>query len=203
MAEYYHDIITEKSFKTLQELKKSFDFILIGGWAVFLYTKALKSKDIDIVLDYKELEKVKRGFDVSKNERLKKYEAKKGGVDIDIYLPHFSKLGFPVEDIRKYSQSVEGFQVPFPEVLLILKAFVLRERKGSSKGRKDLIDIFGLLKEKKVDWINYKKLVLDYNLQKIDEDLKKEIALADPIPELDLLNHKTARIKKDVLENLR
>ena len=49
--QYYHDIITEKSFEFLQELKKKFNFVLIGGWAVFLYARTLKSKDIDIIVD--------------------------------------------------------------------------------------------------------------------------------------------------------
>jgi hypothetical protein len=38
MPEFYHDLITEKSLKVLQDLKKKFDFILIGGWAIYLYT---------------------------------------------------------------------------------------------------------------------------------------------------------------------
>ena len=28
MPEFYHDLVTEKSFKVLQDLKKKFDFIL-------------------------------------------------------------------------------------------------------------------------------------------------------------------------------
>lgn len=49
--EYYHDLITRQSFDFLKELNKKFDFVLIGGWAVFLFTRALKSKDVDIVID--------------------------------------------------------------------------------------------------------------------------------------------------------
>ena len=52
MAEFYHELITEKSFKILQDLRKKIKFILIGGWAVFLYARTLKSKDIDIIIDY-------------------------------------------------------------------------------------------------------------------------------------------------------
>ena len=74
MAEFYHELITEKSFKTLQELRKKFKFILIGGWAVFLYTKSLKSKDIDMVIDYDELGRIKKAYALSKNDRLKKYD---------------------------------------------------------------------------------------------------------------------------------
>jgi len=53
---YYHDLIAQKSWQLLQSLGKKFDFVLIGGWAVFLYTGALKSKDIDLILDYPQLE---------------------------------------------------------------------------------------------------------------------------------------------------
>lgn len=69
---FYHDLITEKSWQTVQDLRKEYNFILIGGWAVFLYTQALKSKDIDVVMEYRELEKLRLNFAVSKNDRLKK-----------------------------------------------------------------------------------------------------------------------------------
>lgn len=136
MAEFYHDLITEKSFEILQQLKKKLNFILIGGWAIFLYSKTLKSKDIDLIVDYDELEKIRKDFQLFKNERLKKYEIRIGEIDVDIYLPHFSKLGFPAEEIRNYTQSVEGFIVPVPEILLILKTIALTERKGTAKGGK-------------------------------------------------------------------
>jgi len=101
-----------------------------------LYARTLKSKDIDIIVDYNQLAKLKRILDVSKNERLKKYEAKIEEVDIDIYLPHYSNIGFPSEEIKNYFQSVEGFKVPLPEVLLILKTYVWSQRKNTSKGKK-------------------------------------------------------------------
>jgi hypothetical protein len=41
-----------------------------------LHSKALKSKDIDIIVGYDELEKLKNDFSVFKNGRLKKYEIK-------------------------------------------------------------------------------------------------------------------------------
>src|SRR3989338_3375463 len=84
---YYHDLITEKSFQALQKLKRKHDFVLIGGWAVFLYTKALKSRDIDFICDYEELQKLKAEYDLVKNDRLKKYEIHMGEFDVDIYVP--------------------------------------------------------------------------------------------------------------------
>jgi hypothetical protein len=50
MLGYYNDLITQKSWQTLQVLRGRLEFVLIGGWAVYLYTKALKSKDIDLNL---------------------------------------------------------------------------------------------------------------------------------------------------------
>ena len=74
---YYHDLITQKSWEELKKLKKKFNFVLIGGWAVYLYSKTLKSKDIDILIEYEELIKLRKVYEISKNERLKKYEARK------------------------------------------------------------------------------------------------------------------------------
>ncbi len=202
MPEFYHDLITEKSFKMLQDLKRKFDFILIGGWAIFLYTEALKSKDIDIVVDYDELEKFKREYDIFKNERLRKYEAKIEGIDIDIYLPFFSDLGFPIEEIKNYTQSIEGFIVPIPEILLIFKTVALTERKGTTKGKKDLIDIFSLLKEEKVNWQKYKEIIEKYNLKETNQKLKEIVSTAKSIPELNLLNHQISRLKKETLVKL-
>jgi len=203
MPEFYHDLITEKSFKVLQDLRQKFDFILIGGWAIFLYTKTLKSKDIDIVIDYNELEKFKKEFPIFKNERLKKYEAKTEGIDIDIYLPFFSDLGFSIEKIKDHLQSLEGFKVPLPEILLILKTKTYLERKGTTKGEKDFLDIFTLFKNEKIDWEVYKELIKKYNLFELNQKLKEIISSAKAIPELNLLNHQISRLKKKILTKIK
>lgn len=202
MSEFYHDLITEKSFKILQDLRKKFDFILIGGWAIFLYTNALKSKDIDIIIDYKELEKFKNEFSIFKNERLKKYEVKMREVDIDIYLPYFSDLKFPIEEIKNYCQSIEGFTVPIPEILLILKIKTYFERKGTTKGEKDFLDIFALISREEVNWQKYKELIAKYNLKEINQKLKEIISSAKAIPQLNLLNHRISKLKRKVLEKI-
>jgi hypothetical protein len=202
MPEFYHDLITEKSFKVLQNLKKKFDFILIGGWAIYFYTRALKSKDIDIIVDYDELEKFKREFDVFKNERLKKYEIKIEEIDIYIYLPYFSDLKFPLEKIKDHIQSIEGFKVPIPEILLILKVATYLERRGTTKGEKDFLDIFTLIKNEKIDWQKYKGLIENYQLKEINQKFKEIISFAKSIPQLNLLNHQISRLKKKILEKI-
>jgi len=202
MPEFYHRLITEKSFKILQDLRKKFDFILIGGWAIFFYTKALKSKDIDIIVDYDQLEKFKKNFSIFKNERLKKYEVKIEEIDIDIYLPYFSDLKFPIEEIKNYLQSLEGFKVAIPEILLILKIETYTERKGTTKGEKDFLDIFILISKKKIDWKVYKELIKKYNLKETNQKLKEIVSLARTIPQLNLLNHQISRLKKEILEKI-
>src|SRR3989344_4490106 len=97
--EYWNSLLTEKSWQILQDLRREYNFILIGGWAVYLFTKQQKSKDIDIVVGINELEKLKGGG-LGKNDNLKKYEIKKEEIDVDIYVEHYSKLAIPVEDIK-------------------------------------------------------------------------------------------------------
>src|SRR3989337_2063355 len=121
LSNYYHNLLTSKSWRLLQALRKNYNFILIGGWAVFLYTHALKSKDIDLILEYPELAKIKERFEVSKNNRLKKYEARSAEVEIDIYVPHYSNPGLPAEDLKNFEVSQEGFKTLEKEVLSILK----------------------------------------------------------------------------------
>ena len=152
---FYHNLITQKSWQALIELKKKYQFILIGGWAVFLYTKALKSKDVDLVMEYEELEKIKNEFMVSKNERLKKYEARKEEVEIDIYLPFYSNPGIPAEEIKEFTSQVEGFVVAQKEILAILKQAAFLERQGSVRGRKDLADLISLFRLPDFNWEKY------------------------------------------------
>lgn len=52
MNEFWNSDITEASWRGLQELKREIDFVLIGGWAVYLYSRLQKSKDIDVIVDY-------------------------------------------------------------------------------------------------------------------------------------------------------
>jgi len=144
MTEFWNSLLTKKSWEILQELRKEYDFILIGGWATYLLTKQQKSKDIDIVVDLNELQKLKKK-NLMKNDNLKKYEIKVDEIDVDIYLEYYSKLTIPTEDIKKYSIEIQGFKVASPETLLILKQGAYFDRKNSIKGQKDLIDIVSIL----------------------------------------------------------
>ena len=201
--EYYQNIITAKSFQILQALKRQYNFILIGGWAVFLYTRTLKSKDIDIIVDYPALEKLRADFDLRKNDRLKKYEISRAEIDVDIYLPHYSKLGLPLENIPNYCQAVDGFKVPKQEVLLILKQVAYADRRGSAKGVKDKIDIISLLTTADFDFEFYKDILDQYNLKIFAPALKDLVRSVTQVPELGLNQYKYSKLKKTVLASIK
>ncbi|MBI3190674.1 hypothetical protein HYZ41_03140 [archaeon] len=141
--EYWHDIQTEKSWEVLKSLKGKFKFVLIGGWAVYLWSHSHKSKDIDIIVDFQTLSRLKQIYDVRKNDKLRKYEIKIDEIDVDIYVKYFSPLVIKPEDVK--STKIEGFDVARPEYLLALKQGAEFQRKESEKGEKDRIDIISML----------------------------------------------------------
>lgn len=199
---FYNDLITEKSWETLHNLKRQIDFVLIGGWAVYLYTKALKSKDIDIIVSYEDLSELKDFFPITKNERLKKYEARNEAVQIDIYLPFYSKLGLPVEEIIKETGKIDTFALPTPEMLLILKQYTFGERKLSAKGQKDLLDIINLLSKTNIDWKRYKNLLVKLKIENYSKKLVGLLNMNTHLPQLDLNQHEYSKLRKKIIGNL-
>ena len=164
MDEFWAGQAVESSWRLLQELRKDFTFTLIGGWAVFLWTKALKSKNIDFIADFKTIEGLRNRFpSLSKNERLRKYEIKLQDFDVDVYAPFYSKLALPAEEvISKYSAESEGFALAKPEALLVLKQGAYADRKNSAKGRKDAIDILSLCLNAGIDWKAYEQILEEH-----------------------------------------
>ena len=201
--EFWHDVLIEKSWAVLLELRKRYEFILLGGWAVYLYTKALKSKDIDIIVDYNTLGLMGRELPLKKNERLRKYELLISDVEVDVYVPYFSNLGIPVEDVAANIRVLEGFKVPTPEVLLILKQAAEVERAGSVKGLKDRIDILALLIYSEIDFNTYLSLVKKYSLSSYRERLKNLVETADrEFKELGITNPRQIRLLRKKISSV-
>jgi hypothetical protein len=170
--EFWSDVMIDRSFKILQELRRKFEFVLIGGWAVYFYTGATKSKDIDLIVDFENLSKIKSDLEIKKNAFLRKYEAELEGVSVDIYVPYYSEFAIPVEEIMKNTLTVENFRIPRPEVLLILKQQAEMQRKDAVKGQKDRVDIISLAKSGKISWKRYGQLVRKFDLRDYAERLK-------------------------------
>ncbi|KKP66281.1 MAG: hypothetical protein UR68_C0050G0008 [Candidatus Roizmanbacteria bacterium GW2011_GWA2_35_19] len=200
---FYQQFLTDKSFTILSSLKKQFKFTLIGGWAVYFYTNSLKSKDIDMIVDFSQLEKFKNEFTIEKNERLKKYQIKIEEIDIDIYLPFYSDLGLPVEKIVKKTTSVNGFTLLEKEVLLLTKLKAYQDRGASVKGQKDLIDVISLVLLEDFDFKCLSRLIEKYKLKKYLDVLEKLILETKEVPELNLNQHAFAKKKKKLLEQVR
>lgn len=152
-----------------------------------------------MVLEFSELERLKKDFEVFKNERLKKYGARKGEMEIDIYLPFYSNPGLPAEDLKKFVVSLEGFKTVEKEILAILKQRALMERKGLVKGRKDLADLVGLFRLPNFDWKKYKETISAYGLEKSVRATVGILQSTTKIDELNLNVHQMARFKRRIL----
>lgn len=166
--EFWQSVLTERSWEILKELKGEFDFTLIGGWAIYLWAKTHKSKDIDIVVNFENLSKIRKEYDLKKNDHLKKYEIRINEIDVDIYVEHFSDL--PLLGSME-TTVIEGFRVAGIEELLILKQFAEYERRHSLKGEKDRLDIISILKECYVNIRKYRSLLKSVGR----EDLQKRL----------------------------
>ncbi|MBS3050740.1 MAG: hypothetical protein J4400_01165 [Candidatus Aenigmarchaeota archaeon] len=185
---YWHDIQTEKSWKLLQGMKGKFPFVLIGGWAVYLWTRSQKSKDIDIIVDIKTLSLLKKTYDLRKNDMMRKYEIKIDEIDIDIYVNHYSQL--PLLE-KMEATKIEGFDVAKPEFLLALKQTAELARRESEKGEKDRIDIFGMLLKCDINFRKYAKLLGKDS----DEFLKRLASIVKAFKEPDYFGMNPRQLK--------
>lgn len=194
---YWNDLVTEKSWEKLQELKRmGLKFVLIGGWAAWLYSKSHKSKDIDIIVDFEELGKIRQMFDLKKNDRLRKYEFRLEEIDVDVYVEHFSRLAIPAEDAVKDARKIEGFEVVKPEVLLALKQGAEQARGESEKGLKDRVDIMDLLLKSGIDFREYGKLLERHGIRNYKRRL---IGIVQGFREIKYLNLAPGKFKKKKL----
>lgn len=196
--EFWNSLLTEKSWNVLLDLSKEpFDFILIGGWAAYLWTNLHKSKDVDIVLeDIQALDYLKKKYSLKKNDNLKKYEIQFEEIDVDIYVPFYSKLAIPAEEIKKYATRIKGLKVVKPEALLILKQGAELERKESVKGNKDRIDIMTLLIYSELNFKEYKTILEEHKLEHFLPRLKTIVKTFKDIQYLNL-NPRQFKLKKE------
>lgn len=202
--EFWNSDITNESWKMLSEFSKEFKFLLIGGWAIYLYTHLHKSKDIDIIVNYDEFSLLANKYSMNKNPVLKKYEIKLQKFDISIYLPFFSKLTSPPEDLLERATIIENIKVPRVEELLILKIGAFLDRSKSIKGNKDLLDIAGLVFYSSIDFKRFKEVLEEYALTKYLEILVNSAINLDKrlLPYLNFNESTYSKAKKELLENI-
>lgn len=196
----WRDAVTEKSWRLLQRLRSDSRFILIGGWAVYLYTNALKSRDVDIIVDFPTLEMLNVRYNLSKNMRLKKYEFAIDGIEVDTYVPFFSDLGVPVEEIQGNTVEIAAFTVPRAEYLLATKQKAETSRRGSDKGLKDRIDILALLLRANIDVQKYAALLARHGLSDYLKELEGLVVSSkNEMKMLGITDARKARLLKNEL----
>ncbi len=204
--EFWHESLTEESWKKLQELSKETDLIVIGGWSVWLWTKQHKSKDIDIIVGFDELSKLKEKYVLEKNDRLKKYEIKMQGFDVDVYVQFYSRLALPVEELMKENAKIEGIKTISCEALLILKQGAEIERRNTIKGQKDNIDILTILFYAPIDFKKYFEFLKKYKKEGYAKELMTEITQfnqADSEKYLGIKYSEFGKKKKELLEKIK
>ena len=204
LVDFWNSLLTEKSWNLLIELsKEKFKFIVIGGWGTYLWTKLHKSKDVDIALiDIKDLNFLKKRYNLKKNDRLRKYEISFDEIDVDVYVPYFSKLSIPVEDLKEYTTKVEGLTVVKPEALLILKQGAEIERGKSVKGIKDQIDIITLVFFVDMNIKFYLRLLKKYKLEDYFSRLKRIVHNFKDYQYLNLNPREFKLKKKEIVKKL-
>jgi len=178
--EFWHESITQASWQRLQEISGEIDCVVIGGWATWLWTRQHKSRGIDIVVSHKGLAALREKYPLEKNDRLAKYEVKMEGFDLDIYVPYYSKLELPAEDLIREEVAIEGIRTISCESLLILKQGAQIARQGSVKGKKDVIDILSILIHAPFHFGKYMAALKKYKKERLLNELRAAINEFDP-----------------------
>lgn len=80
-----------------------------------MYARQAKSKDIDLVVDFEERGRLRTAYDIEKNDRLRKYEIKAEGFDVDVSVPHWSttlaldiRSLVPLTSRDRFAAEIEG-----------------------------------------------------------------------------------------------
>ena len=202
--EFWNSDITNESWKELLVLSTKYNFILIGGWAIYLYTKLQKSRDIDMVVDYDQIKLLSVDFEMRKNPSLYRYEIKFQKFDIDVYTPFYSKLTVPPEDLINNYTLIENTRVPRVEEVLILKLGAFDDRMNSIKGQKDRLDITGLAFYSNIDYSRLKTLLNKYKRPSYIDLYVNAIAHIEKrlLPFLNLNESTYVKMKKKTLEKI-
>lgn len=158
--ESYRDEVTKQSFKELgtfaswmSENKRK--FVIIGGWAVFAYVKDLGSRDIDVIIEKKDLIEITKNFfqknkyekdDVSLGDGIgvhyfKTIKLNNGPEDIhfELFYSTSKRVDVPGLNITmewewsfKYQRSAEGLppgiKIPMIELLITQKIIAALDR---------------------------------------------------------------------------
>lgn len=161
MNDFYRDEQVRGAQSVLARLQQIVpDAVILGGWAVFLYTGGQRSTDVDIAVDFPSLGRLQQEFGaaLTKNPNLRKYELIIDRVEVDVLVVHFSNAGIPIEELLEPTVSITGFRVMSAEGLLAMKLCAWIDRAGRPKGDKDEADVLSMLSVITFDWEQYRTI---------------------------------------------
>lgn len=126
--------------------------VFIGGIAVYMHcinhdqTREFAefTHDADFYISLADMADLRDIEEVSPNRRLHKHQIIKGGFEFDIYTERHSSLIVPFDEVMANANLYTPIRVACLEHLLALKLEAYRDRRASSKGRKDAKDIIRL-----------------------------------------------------------
>jgi len=140
--------------------------VVIGGWAVYLYTNAQKSEDVDLAIGYESLNFFKP-YGINEYEGLKIKYSVVNGTTVDLFIEEYSdkELPLPVRDIIKEHVLIGNKKVVNRELLLLLKLWGYL-RFDDVKLRKDIIDTVSLLFYSHIDLEKFRRYTVKYGITK-------------------------------------
>lgn len=162
--QFWNEEQTRRSRELLNNLSKEVDFVLIGGWAVFMYARQQMSLDVNIAIAYDSLEYFRRySIEDYKNARIK-YSIIEGTY-VDLFIEDFSDkdMPFPIKTVLDNHLNIEGIKVVDKELLLILKLWGYF-RADQQKIRKDILDVIALLLYGDINLERFRELVESYSI---------------------------------------
>ncbi len=123
------------------------DAVFIGGIAVACRAMRANaalvesSHDADLYLSLAGKNEMRDRYEVLRNDRLGKDSVLVDGEDFDLYVERQHRLAIPYDVASAFAEEIDGINVAALEHLLVLKIDAALDRRGSSKGEKDLRDI--------------------------------------------------------------
>jgi len=164
--QFWNEEQTKKSRELLNMLASSVDFVLIGGWAVYMYIRQQMSLDVDLAITYNSLEYFRK-YGINDYKGMKVKCSIVNGVYVDLFIEDFSDKDLPVHvsTILKEYNIIEGIKVVDKELLLLLKLWGYF-RADEQKIRKDMLDVLGLMLYGDIDLKKFKAYIDEYKVPK-------------------------------------
>jgi hypothetical protein len=128
--------------------------VVIGGWATWLRTRGARSHDVDLIVDWDQLQAIAGHARVERSTAqhaaATKWAGDWDGVHLDLYLPFQSRLGtkleLQVEKLAEHTERVDNQIVLSIPAQTAAKWAALVDRYGTPRGDKDREEVLQLLK---------------------------------------------------------